>query len=80
MGTFRSSNSTKHHGKRFKSHTYVHTSKIKDKQRVKQEKASQETQNLKDSFYLIFFDANTKLRHFKLAKILKHTQTQTKDS
>jgi hypothetical protein len=43
--------------------------KIKDEQRVKEEKASQETQNLKDSFYFIFFDANTKLRHFKLAKI-----------
>jgi hypothetical protein len=35
----------------------------------KARKASQETQNLKDSFYLIVFDANTKLRHFKLAKI-----------
>jgi hypothetical protein len=28
----------------FKSPTYVHISKIKDEQRVKQEKASQETQ------------------------------------
>jgi hypothetical protein len=43
--------------------------KLKMKKRVKQEKASQETQILNDSFYLIFFDANTKLSHFKLAKI-----------
>jgi hypothetical protein len=44
MGTFRGSNSTKHHGKRFKPNTYVHISKIKDEQRVKREKASQERQ------------------------------------
>jgi hypothetical protein len=43
MGNFRGGNSTKHHGKRFKPNTYVHKSKIKDEQRVKQEKASQET-------------------------------------
>jgi hypothetical protein len=52
----------------FKPNTYVRISKIKDEQRVKQEKASQETKTLKDSFYLILFHANTKLRHFKLAK------------
>jgi hypothetical protein len=69
MGTFWGNNSTKNHGKHFKPNNYVHISKIKDEQWVKQEKASQETQNLKDSFYLIFFDANTNLRHFKLAKI-----------
>jgi hypothetical protein len=44
MDTFRGNNSTKHHGKRFKPNNYVHISKIKDEQRVKQEKASQETQ------------------------------------
>jgi hypothetical protein len=35
----------------------------------KARKTSHETKIIKDSFYLIFFDTNTKLRHFKLAKI-----------
>jgi hypothetical protein len=69
MGTFRGSNSTKHHGKCFKPNTYVHKSKNQGEQRVKQEKSIARDTNLKDSFHLIFFDANTKLRHFKLAKI-----------
>jgi cytochrome c peroxidase len=42
-GTFRGSNSTKHHGKHFKPNTYVHISKIKDEQTNKARKASQET-------------------------------------
>jgi hypothetical protein len=41
-GTFRGSNSIKHHGKRFKPNTYVHISKIKDEQTSKTRKASQE--------------------------------------
>jgi hypothetical protein len=41
-GTFRGSNSTKHHGKRFKPNAYVHISKIKDEQMSKARKASQE--------------------------------------
>jgi hypothetical protein len=38
MGTFRSSNPSKTMVNIFKSHTYVHISKIKDEQRVKQDK------------------------------------------
>jgi hypothetical protein len=44
MGTFRGSNSSKHHSKCVKPNNYVHISKIKDEQWVNQEKASQETQ------------------------------------
>jgi hypothetical protein len=54
VGTFRGRNSTKNHVKNFKPNTYAYLSKIKEKQTSKGRKASQETKNLKDTFYLIF--------------------------
>jgi hypothetical protein len=71
--TFRGRNSTKHHGKRFKPNTYAYLSKIKDAQTSKGRKASQETKNLKDTFYLIFLTQTLTLRHSKLSKIIKST-------
>jgi hypothetical protein len=60
----------------FKPHTNVHISKTKDARTNKSRKATHKTQNLKDSFYLIFFDANTKLRHLqKFKSTLKKLKT-----
>jgi hypothetical protein len=79
MGTFRGSNSTKHHGRYFSNHTLMFIyQELKVNKRVNKDKHNTR-QILKDSFYFIFLDANTKLRHFRLANIEKHTQ-KTKDS
>jgi hypothetical protein len=73
MGTFSSSNSTKHHGKRFSNHTLMFIyQELKINKRVNKDKHHTSTK-FKGLFLFDFLWRNTKLRHFKLAKILKHT-------
>jgi hypothetical protein len=74
MVTFSSSNSTKHHGKRFSNHTLMFIyQELNINKQVNKDKHHTRHKILKDSFYLIFFDSTLTCKNLK-------THSKTKDS